>query len=104
MNEKSIDILMRKLERIESLIEEQGILKKDVLNFNETCKYLGLSKSHMYKLTSSKSIPHYCPQGKRLYFKRADLDNWLLRNRKDSQDEVDQQAADYLIKKGRIRF
>ena len=58
----------------------------------------------MYKLTSSKSIPHYCPQGKRLYFKRADLDNWLLRNRKDSQDEVDQQAADYLIKKGRIRF
>ena len=58
----------------------------------------------MYKLTSSKSIPHYCPQGKRLYFKRADLDNWLLRNRKDSQGEVDQQAADYLIKKGRVRF
>ncbi|NQW26291.1 MAG: helix-turn-helix domain-containing protein [Flammeovirgaceae bacterium] len=102
--EQSIDILMQKLERIENLIEEQSILKKDVLNFSETCKYLGLSKSHLYKLTSSKSIPHFCPQGKRLYFKRTDMDDWLLRNRQDTQDEIEQQAANYIIKKGRVKF
>jgi len=102
--EQSIDILMQKLERIENLIEEQGILKKDVLNFSETCKYLGLSKSHLYKLTSSKSIPHFCPQGKRLYFKRTDMGDWLLRNRQDTQDEIEQQAANYIIKKGRVKF
>ena len=102
--EQSIDILMQKMERIENLIEEQSILKKDVLNFSETCKYLGLSKSHLYKLTSSKSIPHFCPQGKRLYFKRTDMDDWLLRNRQDTQDEIEQQAANYIIKKGRVKF
>ena len=102
--EQSIDILMQKLERIENLIEEQSILKKNVLNFSETCKYLGLSKSHLYKLTSSKSIPHFCPQGKRLYFKRTDMDDWLLRNRQDTQDEIEQQAANYIIKKGRVKF
>ena len=102
--EQSIDILMQKLERIENLIEEQSILKKDVLNFSETCKYLGLSKSHLYKLTISKSIPHFCPQGKRLYFKRTDMDDWLLRNRQDTQDEIEQQAANYIIKKGRVKF
>ncbi|WP_026302597.1 helix-turn-helix domain-containing protein [Psychroflexus tropicus] len=100
----STDILIQKLERIETLIEQQGILRKDVLNFNEACQYLGLSQSHMYKLTSSKSIPHFCPQGKRLYFKRTELDDWLLRNRTDTQDELDQQAADYLIKKGRVKL
>ena len=100
----STDILIQKLERIETLIEQQGILRKDVLNFNEACQYLGLSQSHMYKLTSSKSIPHFCPQGKRLYFKRTELDEWLLRNRTDTQDEIDQQAADYLIKKGRVKL
>ena len=104
MMEQSIDILMQKLERIENLIEEQSILKKDVLNFSETCKYLGLSKSNLYKLTSSKSIPHFCPQGKRLYFKRTDMDDWLLRNRQDTQDEIEQQAANYIIKKGRVKF
>lgn len=100
----STDILIQKLERIATLIEQQGILRKDVLNFNEACQYLGLSQSHMYKLTSSKSIPHFCPQGKRLYFKRTELDEWLLRNRTDTQDEIDQQAADYLIKKGRVKL
>tara|TARA_B110000037_G_C16991195_1_gene453186 strand:+ start:261 stop:635 length:375 start_codon:yes stop_codon:yes gene_type:complete len=100
----SSEILMQKLERIENLIEQQGLLKKDVINFIEACHYLGLSKSHMYKLTSSKSIPHFCPQGKRLYFKRTELDDWLLRNRTDTQDEIDQQAANYLIKKGTVKL
>jgi excisionase family DNA binding protein len=100
----SSEILMQKLERIENLIEQQGLLKKDVINFIEACHYLGLSKSHMYKLTSSKSIPHFCPQGKRLYFKRTELDDWLLRNRTDTQDEIDQQAVNYLIKKGRVKL
>jgi excisionase family DNA binding protein len=100
----SSEILMQKLERIENLIEQQGLLKKDVINFIEACHYLGLSKSHMYKLTSSKSIPHFCPQGKRLYFKRTELDDWLLRNRTDTQDEIDQQEANYLIKKGRVKL
>ena len=100
----SSEILMQKLERIENLIEQQGLLKKDVINFIEACHYLGLSKSHMYKLTSSKSIPHFCPQGKRLYFKRTELDDWLLGNRTDTQDEIDQQAANYLIQKGTVKL
>lgn len=100
----SIDILIQKLEHIETLIEQQGLLQKEVLNMDEACQYLGLKKSYMYKLTSSKSIPHFCPQGKNIYFKRTELDDWLLRNRKDSQDEIEQRAADYVINKGSINL
>ena len=92
------DLIMQKLERIESLLEEQVLLKKEVLDFNDACQYLKLSSSHMYKLTSSQSIPHFRPNGKKLYFKRSELNEWLLRNRVDTTAEVEQQAADYIIR------
>ena len=100
----STEELIQKLDRIESLLEQQGIQNKEVLNFNEACLYLGLSQSHVYKLTSSKSIPHFCPQGKRIYFKRIELDAWLTRNRTDTKEEIEKQAADYLIKQGKAKL
>ena len=42
--------------------------------------------------------------GKKIYFQREELDHWLLRNRMDSQDEIEQQAADFLIKKGAVKL
>lgn len=96
--------IIERLESIEKLLIEQQTLQKQVLNFNETCKYLELSQSHLYKLTSTGAIPHYKPNGKKIYFHRQELDQWLLRNRMDSQDEIEQQAADYLIKKGKVKL
>jgi hypothetical protein len=61
----SSDLIMQKLERIESLLEEQVPLNKEVLDFNDACKFLNFSSSHMYKLTGSQSIPHFRPNGKK---------------------------------------
>lgn len=96
--------ILEKLERIEKLLETQQAMQKQVLNFNDACIYLELSQSHLYKLTSTGSIPHYKPNGKKLYFKREELDTWLLRNRSNSIDEIEQEAANYLIKKGRVQL
>lgn len=96
--------ILEKLERIEKLLETQQAMQKQVLNFNDACIYLELSQSHLYKLTSTGSIPHYKPNGKKLYFNRLELDNWLLRNRSNSIDEIEQEAANYLIKKGRVQL
>ena len=35
---------------------------------------------------------------------REELDKWLLRNRNATNDEIEQQAADYLIRKGRVKL
>ena len=96
--------ILTKLERIEKLLETKQAMQKQVLNFNDACIYLELSQSHLYKLTSTGSIPHYKPNGKKLYFNRQELDNWLLRNRSNSIDEIEQEAANYLIKKGRVQL
>jgi len=95
------ELILDKLTEIANKLDEQNLLQKTVLNFNEACKYLDVSPSHLYKLTSTKQIPHFCPQGKKLYFKREELDTWLQRNRKSAAGEIDQMAADYVIRNKR---
>ena len=89
--------ILQKLESIEQRLIEQNLLQKEIMNFSEACLYLNLSSSHLYKLTSGNAIPCYCPQGKKLYFNRAELDEWLQRNRQSSTDEIETMAANYLL-------
>jgi excisionase family DNA binding protein len=95
------NLILDKLTEIANKLDEQNLLQKTVLNFNEACKYLDVSPSHLYKLTSTKQIPHFCPQGKKLYFKREELDNWLQRNRQSASDEIEQVASDYVLRNRR---
>ena len=82
----AIEALLQKLEPIEGLLERLTLLEeniyttKNVLTFMEACVYLGISESLLYKLTSSKEIPHYKPRGKMLYFDKTELDAWLKQN------------------------
>ena len=89
---ETIDLLHSKLDRIESLLTAQ----KKVLNFDEAAIHTGLSKSHLYKKTSTGGIPCYKPTGKHIYFDREELDRWLLQGRRATTDEIEQRAADYM--------
>src|SRR4051794_38126424 len=70
--------ILKKLSDIQAMLVEQGILKKDVLTFEEAVIFLSISSSYLYKLTSSGAIKHYKPHGKKIYFKRVELQDWLL--------------------------
>lgn len=96
-----VNQILEKLSQLELKIDEQNLLKKEVLTFNDACKYLDISASHLYKLTSQKQIPHFCPQGKKLYFKRDEIDLWLFRNKQETSDDIETAAANYLIKNKR---
>ena len=87
-------------------IEENSLLAaKRVLNIDEVKLLTGLSKSHLYRLTSSCQIPHYKPFGKQIYFDRLEVEDWLKRNRIDSKEEIDQIAINHVVmnKRGRGR-
>lgn len=96
-----VQVILEKLAQLEGKIEEQNLLQKEVLTFNDVCKYLDISSSHLYKLTSQKQIPHFCPQGKKLYFNRTEVDQWLMRNRQETTEDIETAAANYLIKNKR---
>lgn len=95
---KQITMEDKILERLENL-EKAMYAQKDVLTFNEACIYTGLSKSHLYKLTSRQKVPHSKPFGKILYFDRKELNSWLLQNPIATVDELEQQAIDYCYNK-----
>lgn len=71
-------------------------MEKNVLTFNEACQYAGLSKSTMYKMTMNRIIKHSKPTGKRIYFKKEDLDAFLTRNEVSSIDEIKTEAESYV--------
>lgn len=95
--EQSILFLEKRLDNIERLLTEQSLSTKEILNFNEAALFLDISHSHLYKLTSQKQIPHFCPQGKRLYFKREELQAWLLRNRQEEYDSIEERLNKFTI-------
>lgn len=92
-------LIQEKLEKIEKLITEQSITNKPVLNIDETAFYTGISKLYLYKLTSKNEIPHYKPNGKNIFFKKEELDNWLLRNRQATNEELENEAINYSVNK-----
>jgi excisionase family DNA binding protein len=60
-------------------LKKQIILsQKSVFTLSECSDYTGLSNSCLYKLTSTKMIPFYCPRGKMVYFQKSEIDAWLL--------------------------
>lgn len=69
--------ILQKLDNIERMLIEQTINQKDVLNVKEACLLLDITPSYLYKLTSNKQIPHHCPMGKKLYFERTALLEWV---------------------------
>lgn len=82
--------------RVEEL-EQMLFLTKNVLSFDEASKFLNLSKSYLYKLTSGNLIPHYKPQGKMLYFERVELELWLRQNPIKTQAQIEQEAQRYIL-------
>lgn len=66
---------------------------KSVLTMEEAALFTGLTKAYLYELTWKKAIPFYKPNGRKIYFDRAELEAWLKQNRVQTQDEADGLAA-----------
>jgi excisionase family DNA binding protein len=52
----------------------------------------GLKKPTLYALVHRREIP-FLKKGKRLYFKREDLEAWIEEGRKATRGEIEQEAA-----------
>jgi excisionase family DNA binding protein len=91
---ESVDF-QKQLDRIETAVLSQ----KNVLTFEEAAKYMGVSKSDLYKRTSQREIPHFKPRGKMVYFDRFELENYLKQNPIQTTEETEMQAQTYTVKK-----
>lgn len=80
--------LEQQLQHIHDYIEKTVIMQKEFLTLGEAAVYAGISKSYLYKLTSQRQISFYRPASKLIFFKRTELDAWILNNRSATQEEL----------------
>lgn len=92
--------MSEELQQVADLITANTIFcTKEVLTSDEAARYMGVSKSYLYKLTMNQQIPHYKPMGKMCYFNRQELEQWLQSNRVATTAEIEQRAQAYCIRK-----
>jgi len=74
----------------------QTEFQKPFLTSEEASQYLNIALITLYTYTSKRAIPFYKARRK-LYFKREDLDNYILNNdnRVKSADEIQREARRY---------
>lgn len=78
MNAYKLD---KQIDFISEFIRNQAVLTKQILSLEEAAIYMSVSKSYLYKLTSKREIPFYRPGAKLIFFKREELDAWILGHR-----------------------
>jgi excisionase family DNA binding protein len=82
-------LIETEIQEIKNFISQQQIAQKNILTLNEAATFTGLSKSYLYKKTSCRQIPFYKLEGKLIYFKKIELEEWLLSNRVSPVNELE---------------
>jgi excisionase family DNA binding protein len=76
--------LIQEFLELKKQITESIVCKKDIMTLEEAATFLGISKSTLYKLNLINGIPHSKPAQKLIYYKRTDLEAWMMKNYNDS--------------------
>lgn len=92
MSNEAIQEMNNKLDRIEQLAM---IGSKTVLDLSEAAVFTGYSESHLYNLTSKRQIPHY-KKNRKLYFKKQELEEWMLEREVKTDKEIRSKASTYV--------
>jgi excisionase family DNA binding protein len=86
--------LFEKVERIEMLmarLEPKDPDENEILNIEEAAEFLKVSVGALYTKVSRQEIPYSKP-GKRLYFNRTDLKEWIRLGKRKTLPEIGQDA------------
>ena len=75
--QKQIEELQKRMDAVEDILDNT----KEVLSVEEAARFMDIARSSLYKMTSDRSIPFYRPNGKMIYFEKADILEWIRKNR-----------------------
>jgi excisionase family DNA binding protein len=70
----------------------------DIYDIRAASQYLGLALSTIYTMTSRREIPHF-KRGRRLMFRRSELDQWVQEGKRKTKWEISQEIDDYTARR-----
>jgi excisionase family DNA binding protein len=68
----------------------------DPLDIKQAAGFLKLKITTLYEKTSQRLIPHF-KKGNKLYFNRAELEEWVKTGKIKTRQEIESNAATYLL-------
>ena len=95
---QAVSRLHEKLDNFEQLLREVNYSSPEadeLLTIAQAAKFLNLSTPTIYGKVSRNEIP-VNKQGKRLYFYKSELAEWIKSGRKKTFAEIKQEAEEYL--------
>lgn len=91
-----INEVLRQLSKQLDRIERAVLLRsKDVLTIEECSMLTGMTIGSLYRRTSNGEIPYYKPMGGKIYFRKEEIERWMLRGRQPGKNELESEAATY---------
>lgn len=84
-----------RLDRIERLVI---IGSKEVLNTSEVAMMLNVAVQTVRNMMHERAIPYY-KRGGKAFFKKSEIEDWMLQERIPTNDEIKSQAATYVALK-----
>ena len=79
--------LKLKIDEILNFIERYKLERQEIFTVEEAAKWMNVSTSFIYKLTSTRRIPFYKISTKIILFKKAELELWVFKNRQAPYNE-----------------
>lgn len=98
--ENPFQIISERLDNIERLLIELKNTKRhsnneidqlpELMSIHQLSKYLSLANQTIYTFTSKHLIPYF-KKGKRLYFRKSEIDAWISNGRRKTISEIEQE-------------
>ena len=104
---EAVTMLTKEVSELKRLLIEKQEQPTDqpeqLLTIDEVATLLHLAKPTVYSKVSKNELPGVCKQGKRLYFDRQTIIDWIKQGRKKSNAEIEQEAKAYLLNNKKAR-
>lgn len=84
-------------EQLDRIEQYSMIAAKTMLNVKEAAFILGMSVEGVRMNARNHVLPCYKPNINRLYFKKSELEDWMMQNRSKSMAEIESEAAAYCV-------
>jgi excisionase family DNA binding protein len=99
-----MEFIQNEIKEIKELLLALNIQQKEFLTVEDATVYLQLSKSCLFKMTSKREVPFYKPGGKKIYFKKSEIDEWITNSKIESIIDIETEVESYLSRNKKLQL
>ena len=104
--ENPFEIIIERLDKIEKMLLEISVNNVsdsqvsnsvEIMTVDQLADYLSIARQTIYGKCSAREIPYF-KTGKRVYFMKGEINEWLKAGKRETDFEIRQQAAEWCRK------